>query len=209
MTKFKAFRTLLWALCAAAGAASAPAVTLDFGTPLAGSGPSASFATLTYNRAAGGSGGDDWSFTLTAGNLSSIFAAPGAFIGSIAVAVPGSAPNYASGLAMSGVTGGVAQVEARNGGGPTAAWDFRFRLGQGSDRLTDGESVSWTWNNSGYQSFDQFALHVQGLEYNTAGHSSSIWYSPMLAAPVPEPGTYGLMLAGLAVTGLALRRRRA
>lgn len=203
MKKLHASR-MLCALCAAAFTGAVPAMTLTFGTPLAGTGPTASFATLTYNPTVASSG-DDWSFTLSAGNLASIFAVSGAFIGTLAVAVPGSAPNYASGLAMSGVAGGVAQVAARNGGGPTGVFDFRLDLGQGSDRLTSNESVSWTWNNSGYTSFDQFALHVQGLKYNTAGNSESIWYSP--TTPVPEPATYGLMLAGLAATGLALRRR--
>ena len=196
---------LLTALAASLACASlalpASATTLTYGVPLSGTGPSATFASLTYNQVGDG---DDWSFTLSALDLSAIFASSGAFIGTIAVEVPGSSPGYGGGLAMTGVSGGVAAVEAKNGGGPGGTFDFRLDLGGGSDRLTANESVSWTWNNSGYSAFTQFALHVQGLESNTAGYSGSIWYVP---TPVPEPETYALMLAGLGVIGWVSRRR--
>lgn len=177
------------------------AVTATFGTPLSGTGPTTTFASLTYNQVGDG---DDWQFTLTADDLASIFAASGAFIGSMAVDVPGSSPSYGSGLAMTGVSGGVSTVEAKNGGGPTGVFDFRIDFGGGSDRLTSNESVSWTWTDSGYSSFSQLALHVQGLDGNTAGYSESIWYIPV----VPEPETYALMVAGLGAMLLIGRRRR-
>lgn len=185
-------------------AQSSWAVTQTFGTPLSGTGPTATFASLTYNQTGDG---DDWTFTLTADNLASIFAASGAFIGSMAVDVPGSSPNYGSGLAMTGVSGGVSSVKAKNGGGPTGVFDFRIDLGGGSDKLTSNEMVTWTWTDSGYTSFSQFALHVQGLEGNTADYSDSIWYSPA-PTPVPEPETYALLVAGLGAMLLMGRRRR-
>ena len=36
---------------------------------------------------------------------------------------------------------------------------------------------------------------------------SSFTYSPAAVTPVPEPGTYALMLAGLGVLGWGARRR--
>lgn len=189
---------LAGAAALAAGAASAE--TLNFGTPLAGVGPTVDFATLTYTQTGNG---DDWTFTLEAKDLATLFSSPGAFIGSVAVDTPDTVPNFGGGLAMSDVSGGVTSVEARNGGGPGGVFDFRFALGQGaSNRLSSNESVTWTWNDSGIGSFTDLALHVQGLSGD--GGSSSIWY---VSTPVPEPAALATMLAGLGLLG-ALGRRR-
>jgi len=182
----------------------ATATTLDYGVPLSGTGPTTQFATLSYSQIGDG---DDWVFVLAAADLSSVFSASGAFIGSIAVDAPGAeGANYAGGLALTNVVGGVATVEARNGGGPGGAFDFRIVLGAGADRLTGNESVGWTWMDSGYASFTQLALHVQGLSGNTGGNSDSVWYLP---TPVPEPGTVLLMLAGCAALAGRVWRRTA
>jgi hypothetical protein len=204
MKRFRLRRFGALAALTAGGILAQPswAVTQTFGTPLSGTGPTATFASLSFNQIGDG---DDWQFTLSADNLASIFGASGAFIGVAAVDVPGSSPNYHSGLPMGSVSGGVSSVAARNGGGPTGVFDFRLGFGGGSDRLTSNESVTWTWNNSGYTSFNEFALHVQGLEGNTAGNSGSIWYVP---SPVPEPETYALMLAGLGAMVFLGKRRR-
>lgn len=197
-------RTAVLAAAAALIAQSAAAETLTFGTPLSGTGPTVDFATLTYTQTGDG---DDWTFTLAAQDLATLFSSAGAFIGSVAVDTPDSVPGFGSGLAMTNVSGGVTSVEARNGGGPGGVFDFRFALGQGAgNRLTSGETVTWTWNDSGLQSFTQLALHVQGLEGNGQGYSNSIWYIP--TTPVPEPATLAMMLAGAGLIGVARRRRR-
>lgn len=203
MTK-QLYRPLLAAFLTAGalGATNASAETLQFGTPIAGTGPTANFATLDYTQTGDG---DDWTFSLTTQDLAAVFGGASAFIGSVAVQVSGDSPNYGSGVAMTGVTGGVTDVSAVNGGGPGGDWDFRFALGGGAgDRLGSNETVTWNWTDSGYASFADFALHVQGLEGNGLGYSGSIWYG---TAPIPEPGTYAMLLAGLAGLGAFARRR--
>ncbi len=47
-------------------------------------------------------------------------------------------------------------------------------------------------------------------DYSFAGGGSADWvYSLEISAPIPEPGTYALMLAGLGVIGFVARRRSA
>lgn len=179
------------AFAAALAAAPAMADTLAFGQPLVGNGPAFSFATLSVTQVGNG---DDWQFTLDASGLSA-----GATLATLAFEVAGAVPNYRNGLAMTGVSGGVGSVTARNGGGPTGVFDFRLDLGQGQDRLAGGETVSWTWNDSGHGSFSSVALQVQGLPGGTA------WYAP--SAPVPEPASALMMLAGAGVLLWARRRR--
>lgn len=181
-------------LVALLAAAPAMADTLSFGQPLVGNGPTASFATLSFTQVGDG---DDWQFTLTAANLGSLLGSPNATFATLAFDAEGTR-NLRNGLAMSAVSGGVSSVTFNSGGGPTGTYDFRLDLGRGQDRLGSGETASWTWNNSGFASFDHIALQVQGLSGGAA------WYAP--SAPVPEPASAVLMLAGVA--GLSLLRRR-
>lgn len=55
-----------------------------------------------------------------------------------------------------------------------------------------------------------YSLRVSGsVLSNAAGrYSSSLAVTPVPVAPVSEPGTYGMMLGGLAVMGAVLGRRR-
>lgn len=53
----------------------------------------------------------------------------------------------------------------------------------------------------------------RNLKEQSLSHASLYTYAPpvmhdMITSPVPEPGTYALMLAGLGLVGYAVRRRR-
>jgi hypothetical protein len=199
-------KTLALALAALLGAGAASAETLTFGTPLSGTGPTTTFATLNVTQTGSG---DDWQFTLTAGDLTNIFGSANAFIGSLAIDAPGAESfNFGGGLSLeTAVGGGVGTVTAVNGGGPGGAFDFRLLFGGGNDRLTAGESVSFSWQDSGITTITDLALHVQGLDGNANGNSSSVWYSPGgVTTPVPEPATLAMLAAGLGVLGWKRRR---
>ncbi|WP_025871132.1 PEP-CTERM sorting domain-containing protein [Methylobacillus glycogenes] len=178
-------------LAAVAGSASAHATSNDnYGTLLSGSfTPSANFATLSYSNT-----GNVYYFTLTANDLNSLFTNK-AFIGAIAVDSPAS-------VTISNVSGG-APVSFNPGGGPGGDFDYRFVLFQGQNRLTAGESVSWTatFNSAPSISSTSFALHVQGL---TDAQGGSAWYT---VSAVPEADTYALLGLGLGVVAWASRRK--
>lgn len=178
-------------LAAVAGSASAHATSNDnYGTLLSGSfTPSAHFATLSYSNT-----GNVYYFTLTANDLNSLFTTK-AFIGAIAVDSPAS-------VTISNVSGG-APVSFNPGGGPGGDFDYRFVLFQGQNRLTAGESVSWTatFNSAPSISSTSFALHVQGL---TDAQGGSAWYT---VSAVPEADSYALLGLGLGVVAWASRRK--
>lgn len=179
------------ALLMGAGSAAAQTTTYEFGQLLSGAGAPTDlpFATLTATLV-----GADIQFTLDAYGLD-LFTGSAPFIGALAIAGDG------SGTSVANVTGD-APVSLANGGGPGGGWSFRFDLtGPKANRLTDDETVSWTWVGGAGQ-FDDVAAHVQGIDY---GATSSAWYG--VTSPVPEPGTLPLALASLGVLGLVARRR--
>ena len=208
MKKFSTLVLLLLSLTAI-GSVSAATTTEQYGTLLSGSfQPTKTFAALSVT---GNASNTIYNFTLTANNLNSIFNA-GAFIGSIAVNTNTNILPTLSNLASAAA----APVSVKNGGGPTGQFDFRFDLFQGQNRLTARETVSWTATFAQPTTFigDQFALHVQGLTpiYNpiTRKTDSSAWYTDkVVAAPVPEPETYALMLMGLGLVGFMAKRKNA
>jgi len=176
-------------------AAQASTTTYQVGDLISGSyQPSTSFATLAEATL----DNKTFTFTLSAGDLAALFS-KGAFIGVMAVdetgrrVLPG----------ISAVNGGVASVTLSKGGGPGGGWDFRTGFGKGSDRLVGNETVTWTETFSAPVDLSRFALHVQGL---TDKQGESAWYA---LSPVPEPGTYAMMLAGLGLIGVMARQRKA
>lgn len=175
---------VLAALCSAlAVAVPAHAAEYRFGT----------VAMLDVRNGADG----DLLFDLRAPGLDSYGAS--SFLGALAVA------GMRSGFIVS-VTGD-APVSLASGGGPGGEYGFRFDLtGPGRNRLTDNESVQWTWAGSGYRADGlTLAAHIQGG--STAGGSA--WVNATPTPPVPEPATWALMFGGLGVVaGVARRRRR-
>lgn len=191
-------RALVAAAVLAACGTSAQAATFEFGELLSGSyEPSDIFATLSINQLSG----TTFNYSLSTNDLNSLFTA-GAFVGSMTNDVLG----YSALPTVSNISGGgVAVVEAENGGGPGGNWEFRYDFGDGSgDRLFGNETVSWTatFSDSVTYTGDGFALHVQGL---TSLQGGSAWYTP--TTPIPEPETYAMMLAGLGLLGFVARRR--
>jgi hypothetical protein len=166
-----------------------------------------------------GGGGSDWQFTLhLLDNFDDIFGHR-SFAGALAVNAV-TAPDT---IAVSDIGGnGVNRVFGGDANGPRG-FDFGFDLGHGRDRLTAGESVSWTADFSDFSCqgkgrhthcFDSpvdvlasgaspFALQIQGLR----GHDHRVWAYDT-PAPVPEPETYAMMMSGMAAIAAVVRRRR-
>jgi hypothetical protein len=192
MSLSRSCRAVLAVAALGFGLAAPRADALTYGVLLSGTYvPPASFAELTVTGS-----GNVYDFSLSAFDLDALFTTD-AFIGSIAVDL---SPFTAALPTISNVVGD-APVDTSLGGGPTGVWDFRFLLAAGQDRLTANEDVSWRATFAEPVTFvgDQFTLHVQGL---TLDQGNSAWY-----VPIPEPSTYAMLLAGLGLLGLMVRRR--
>lgn len=195
------FNSLIFSLAMMVSVSSHAAVE-TYGELLSGTyEPASDFASLSVSNT-----GNVYTFTLSAYDLNALFTNK-AFIGSIAVkATPDVS---ASNITISNISGGVTSLTAGNGGGPDGGWDFRFVLGQGAnDRLLANESVTWTatFASASQVNLDDYALHVQGL---TKAQGDSAWYlNSIVTTPVPEPASWGMLLAGL-VCLVALKRRPA
>ena len=180
--------------------------TYTFGELISGQGApeELTFATLVVTET-----GKDVTFKLTASGLDK-FSGSSPFVGGLAVETT----DGSSLGSVTNVQGGVKTLDVSKGSGPGGEWDGVFSFGQGNnDRLTDNETVSWTWTG-GAGHWEEFAIHVQGLSY---GGTTSAWYevgdgnttpktplAPVMA--VPEPDAQAMLALGLAV--LALRRRK-
>lgn len=88
---------------------------------------------------------------------------------------------------------------------------FSFDLGSQALRFS---ATAGSWHD-GYQKTDSTLVYTTGIgqfsfdltSAQLTVHREGI--AQAAAAPVPEPGTWGLMAAGLAALGVAARRRRA
>lgn len=86
-----------------------------------------------------------------------------------------------------------------------SAEKVNFHTANDINRFTDGESATWTFANTKLSDFSAFQLHVNSLTPS----GDSVKFTQMLTSPVPEPETYGMLLAGLGLIGFAARRRAA
>lgn len=104
-------------------------------------------------------------------------------------------------------------------------WDSIFSMGTviglNFNAVANLSNISYSGSNTALQSivtsFDptftlstQFNTKKSLTQLMTAGAVNSTTYSGSFSGqPVPEPSTYALMIAGLAVAGVAARRRKA
>ena len=177
---------------AAAGTSHAASPTYTFNQLTSGEAV-APLATLTVEDIDGGA-----QFTLT-GSFGSLGA--GSFLSRIEFNGPDGSFNLVSGNTLK--TGAV------YGSHVNASYDFTWEAmfpvsnKPGSDRFLPTDHAVWTITGDGITaaSFGGTAMiHLQGV--TEFGSYSSI----KVLAPIPEPETYALMLAGLAGVGLAARR---
>lgn len=220
------------ALAGLAGSAQAETYNFTFGTWLGDTPsfqPTVSFASLAVST----TDHKTFTFDLTAfSNLDTVFGT-GAKQTFISEAIfndfSGNDPKTNSIVSGSwGVTNVKLQTTAPQVG--SVGFDFGEKFCGGSgcntgnyaqNRLTAGEEVKWTSTFKNAQPDPFFglppvALHVQGFNVEIDGEGrcsetteiTSGWYTPTTVAPVPEPETYAMMLAGLGLLGVAARRRK-
>lgn len=77
-----------------------------------------------------------------------------------------------------------------------------FNPSNNANRFTDGEKASWIFRNTQIANF-----MIQDLHVNAVYNGQSVKFGP--TAPVPEPETYAMMLAGLMGVGFVARRKKA
>jgi hypothetical protein len=136
-----------------------------------------------------------------------LFGNPNASINKLVFNTNNMEPVAGSVRLASGGVWGVSNIHYALGDQQLGGITFEFTEGIGnlSDRLTAGERVVWETTFASPTSFQAppFALKVYGFGISGTDHA---WYVP--ASPVPEPETYGMLLAGLGMLGFAARRRK-
>lgn len=187
-----------------ANSASAAVHTYDFGgATINGTGitPAINFATLTINDVTN-------QFTLTLGDLVALGFGANANATDLAVSYPGTPGSIPT---VGSVVGGVTAITTTNANQPAGAFDFGFGF-DSAGTLTSNESVSWIATGFNFSQLTSttlgsytgsFALRIQGEGQGSSGNG---WYGATLV-PVPEPETYAMMLAGLALIGFVGRRK--
>ena len=152
-------------------------------------------------------GGGVWNFTMTIKN--NLFSSFGnnAFIGSMSFDFsPDPSASRPRTTFLSSNIGGVTSVTSTTGTGNSGLTDIDFgtAFGRGANnRLSQNDYVSWSVAGLGTSALTNMYAHVQGI---TGGYSAK--YTPIVSA-VPEPETYAMLLAGLGLVGLSVRRRAA
>jgi hypothetical protein len=93
----------------------------------------------------------------------------------------------------------------RVGGGTGTGDTGGDTLVSSGSSLQSGQVDVWTLSSDNLASGNYYVL-VSG---NLVSDTSASFGGAVMLAPVPEPETYGMMLAGLGVLGLLARRRKA
>jgi hypothetical protein len=212
----KVLTSLALALCAS----MAGAVTVGFQHEFSGgvncANPVTGCSTLEATGFAGGV-----HFTLT-GTM-----APGEFITGLYGNFNGAGPIVATNFSGTGLNAFNSYAFSSNAfkADGDGFFDWKIDLSSNPPRFDGTDTLSWDFLGVTLPSFNSisvngsegkdgflFATHAQGLAYGGSG-----WFNgqltptstPFDVTPVPEPETYALMLAGLAVVGSIARRRKA
>jgi PEP-CTERM motif len=144
-------------------------------------------------------------------NFNSLFGSATAGINRVVFNTGGVNPIASSVDLLSGGNWGVDGVYLVTNNSELGGVTFSFTEGfysLGSDLLlTAGERVAWTTSFSAPTAFatPPFALKVFGFG---ADGTDQAFYVPNMVTPVPEPETYGMLLAGLGMLGFVARRRK-
>lgn len=201
------------ALAAASGASQAQSYVYEFGYQLSHPSstiyqPAETFATMavsTFDHI-------HYTFDLQAlATFGGLFGNANAAIGGVVFNTTSEAPGVSS-LALAAGTWGVEGIfylpySFELGG---IAFDFT-EVVSGSDHansyITGGERVVWetTFSEPTNFSAPPFAVKVFGIGSNDQAFA---FYAPTSVAPIPEPETYAMLLAGLGMLGFSARRRK-
>jgi hypothetical protein len=81
-------------------------------------------------------------------------------------------------------------------------------IGVIGDRAVDF-AIDWTDLPVSFGNGGQFIIHMDDVSFTSDGQTKAQNYSiELVTAPIPEPETYALMMAGLGLVGFMARRRK-
>jgi len=194
----------------ATGTANASSVTTtyDFGNFLTGTNVGIDFSSDPFaSLKATDMGTGTWDFTLTINNnLFSSFGSS-AFIDLLKFDFSPNPSTTPKSTFEDSNVGGVTSVKSDNGDSSGGVkFDFGTTFGQGANnRLSQNDYVHWSVATlASGSTLNNMYIHVNGLPN---GNSAKYTNLPPVVAPVPEPETYAMLLAGLGLIGFSARRR--